>query len=240
MATRTVAVTAAVVGAAALAATGINYAMAADTPAAAPVVQQQTSAPAAALGEDGGKQQGEGNGGGNGGGRENGGGNGGGRENGGGNGGGRENGGGNGGGRENGGGNGGGRENGGGNGGGRENGGGYGGGGNGGGYGGGGDEGGYDRGRIFLNERSYSAHPDGCITVVSGLGSRTLNVRNDSRRTVEVFRGATCDNGSPVATVGPFSTSNGVTPRFVHGGVWVKNGVVGSFRVIEDRYRDKW
>ncbi|WP_406423145.1 hypothetical protein [Streptomyces sp. NBC_00842] len=200
MATRTVAVTAAVVGAAALAATGINYAMAADTPAAAPVVQQQTSAPAAALGEDGGKQQGEGNGGGNGGGRENGGGNGGGRENGGG----------------------------------------YGGGGNGGGYGGGGDEGGYDRGRIFLNERSYSAHPDGCITVVSGLGSRTLNVRNDSRRTVEVFRGATCDNGSPVATVGPFSTSNGVTPRFVHGGVWVKNGVVGSFRVIEDRYRDKW
>jgi hypothetical protein len=238
MTTRTVAVTAAAVGAAALAATGINYATAADTPAAAPVVQQQPSAPAAAPGEDGGKQQGEGNGGrrgdegGNGVGRGDEGGNGVGRGDEGGNGVGRGDEGGNGGGYGGGG-------NGGGYGGGGK-GGGYGGGGKGGGYGGRGDEGDYDRGRIFFNERSYSAHSDGCITVVSGLGSRTLNVRNDSRRTVEVFRGATCDNGSPVATVGPWSTSNGVTPRFVRGGVWVKHGVVGSFRVVKDHYRDKW
>ncbi|MGW3660493.1 hypothetical protein ACWD6R_34755 [Streptomyces sp. NPDC005151] len=96
-----------------------------------------------------------------------------------------------------------------------------------------------EEGRIHFNERTYSAHTDGCITVVSGLGSRSFNVRNDSRKTVEVFRGATCDNGSPIATVGPYSTSNGVQPRFVRGGVFVRNGVVGSFRVV-DNYRDRW
>ncbi|MCX4537174.1 hypothetical protein OHA79_06785 [Streptomyces sp. NBC_00841] len=253
MTTRTVVVTAAAVGAAALAATGINYATAADTPAAAPVVQQQGAAPGVPSQDGGGAgEKGKSNGGGGFGGNGNGNGNG----NGGGYGG---NGGGGGGGGYGGNGNGGGY---GGNGGGGG-GGGYGGGGGGGGYGGGGGGGGgygggggggygggekgnggrdndFDKGRIFFNERSYSAHSDGCITVVSGLGSRTLNVRNDSRRTVEVFRGATCDNGSPVATVGPWSTSNGVTPRFVHGGVWVKNGVVGSFRVIRDFRNDKW
>ncbi|MEU8482741.1 MULTISPECIES: hypothetical protein [unclassified Streptomyces] len=89
-------------------------------------------------------------------------------------------------------------------------------------------------GRIHFNERSYSSESDGCITVVSGLGSNSFNVRNDSRKTVEVFRGATCDNGSPIATVGPWSTSNSVYPHRVRGGVFVKNGVVGSFRVVED------
>ncbi|MFG2477811.1 hypothetical protein [Streptomyces fagopyri] len=105
--------------------------------------------------------------------------------------------------------------------------------------GGGGDRGGrgHYEGHIDFNERTYSAQSWGCITVISGLGSRSFNVRNDSRRTVEVFRGATCDNGSPVATVGPWSTSNGVMPFRVHGGVKVKNGVVGSFRVVEDHHR---
>ncbi|MGQ5640582.1 MULTISPECIES: hypothetical protein [unclassified Streptomyces] len=69
-------------------------------------------------------------------------------------------------------------------------------------------------GRILFNEREYSGRPDGCITVVSGLGAKTLNIRNDSRNVVEVFRGAVCDNGAPVATVGPFSSANGVCPRF--------------------------
>ncbi|MFD6327835.1 hypothetical protein ACFWOL_34640 [Streptomyces sp. NPDC058442] len=87
-------------------------------------------------------------------------------------------------------------------------------------------------GRIHINERSYSAHPGDCITVVSGLGSRSLNIRNDSKRTVEVFRGATCDNGAPIATVGPHSSSDGVHPRRVKDSVFVKHGVVGSFRVI--------
>ncbi|MER5363611.1 hypothetical protein ABTZ94_37645, partial [Streptomyces sp. NPDC002785] len=43
----------------------------------------------------------------------------------------------------------------------------------------------------------------------------------------------TCDNGAPLATVGPWSSSDGVHPGRVKGGVKVKNGVVGSFRVIE-------
>ncbi|MFE7108899.1 hypothetical protein ACFU98_13090 [Streptomyces sp. NPDC057575] len=106
----------------------------------------------------------------------------------------------------------------------------------GGGYGGGGRD--HYEGRIHINERTYSDERGGCVTVVSGLGSKTLNIRNDSRHTVEVFRGVTCDNGAPIATVGPHSDSNGVHPGHVEGGVWVKNGVVGSFRVIERHYDD--
>ncbi|MEU6218791.1 hypothetical protein ABZ845_14910 [Streptomyces sp. NPDC047022] len=94
----------------------------------------------------------------------------------------------------------------------------------------------HDYGRIHVNERDYSAAPGGCITVVSGLGSNTLNVRNDSRRTVEVFQGATCDNGAPIATVGPWSSSNGLRPRNIRDGVRVRNGVVGSLRVVRDFY----
>ncbi|MFJ5273481.1 hypothetical protein [Streptomyces sp. NPDC088358] len=110
--------------------------------------------------------------------------------------------------------------------------------GNEGGGGGGGDRGGrrHYEGHIDFNERTYSARSWGCITVVSGLGSRSFNVRNDSHKTVEVFRGATCDNGSPLATVGPWSTSNGIVPFRVHGGVKVRDGVVGSFRVVEDHH----
>ncbi|MEU6010759.1 hypothetical protein [Streptomyces sp. NPDC047453] len=124
----------------------------------------------------------------------------------------------------------------------------------------------HEIGRIFINERSFSAHPDGCITVVSGLGSKSFNIRNDSKRTVEFFRGVTCDNGAPVATVGPHSEANNVRTKFkdededekgehekgehekgehhkkhheeMEDGVKVKNGVVGSFRVIK-RHHEK-
>jgi hypothetical protein len=67
--------------------------------------------------------------------------------------------------------------------------------------------------------------------------SRTTraSIRNDSRRTVEVFRGATCDNGAPIGTVGPGSAS-GVTPRHAEG-VFVKNGVVASFRVTGHHHK---
>ncbi|RMB79528.1 hypothetical protein CTZ28_45090 [Streptomyces shenzhenensis] len=92
---------------------------------------------------------------------------------------------------------------------------------------------GFDEGRIHINERTYSSHPDGCITVVSGLGAKTLNIRNDSRKTVEVFRGAVCDNGAPIATVGPHSSSTGVKPHKTKG-FFVKDGVLGSFRVIKE------
>ncbi|KJK34138.1 hypothetical protein, partial [Saccharothrix sp. ST-888] len=50
-------------------------------------------------------------------------------------------------------------------------------------------------------------------------------------KTVEVFRGAVCDNGAPIATVGPHSTADGVDPRCVEG-VFIEHGVVASFRVI--------
>ncbi|WP_335941714.1 hypothetical protein [Streptomyces sp. PTD5-9] len=113
------------------------------------------------------------------------------------------------------------------------------------GYGGGGGGGGHEKrrhhhrhhhGRIHINERTYSDERGGCVTVVSGLGSRTLNIRNDSHRTIEVFRGVTCDNGAPIATVGPWSSSDGVHPGHVKGGVHVHDGVVGSFRVIEHHH----
>ncbi|MFF8941724.1 hypothetical protein ACF1A5_05450 [Streptomyces sp. NPDC014864] len=95
----------------------------------------------------------------------------------------------------------------------------------------------YDEGRILVNERSYSTHSGDCITVISGLGAKTLNIRNDSRKTVEVFRGVVCDNGAPVATVGPHSSSDGVHVRHTKG-VKVKDGVVGSFRVVDHDYKD--
>ncbi|MGW3952678.1 hypothetical protein ACWEKM_17510 [Streptomyces sp. NPDC004752] len=90
-----------------------------------------------------------------------------------------------------------------------------------------------EEGLIHINERSYSSHPGGCITVVSGLGAKSLNIRNDTRRTVEVFRGAVCDNGAPIATVGPHSSSDGVNPRS-NDGFAVEDAVVGSFRVVKD------
>ncbi|MFJ5036076.1 hypothetical protein ACIQB5_50895, partial [Streptomyces sp. NPDC088560] len=82
--------------------------------------------------------------------------------------------------------------------------------------------------------RSYSARPGDCITVISGLGAKTLNVRNDSHKRVEVFRGAVCDNGAPIATVGAHSTSFGVDDLHVKDGVHVKDGIVASFRVVCD------
>ncbi|WP_406433661.1 hypothetical protein OHA59_43525 [Streptomyces sp. NBC_01589] len=113
-------------------------------------------------------------------------------------------------------------------------------GGGGGGYGGGGDGGygggygGKDEGWIQFNDRTYSAAADGCITAASGLGSSSFSISNDSRKVVEVYRGATCDNGSPVATVGPYGSTHGVVTPTVQGGLFLNDGVVGSFRVIGD------
>ncbi|WP_405884620.1 hypothetical protein OG762_41575 [Streptomyces sp. NBC_01136] len=95
-----------------------------------------------------------------------------------------------------------------------------------------------EEGRIYFNERTYSASAEGCITAASGPGSTSFSVFNDSRKTVEVFRGFSCDNGGPVATVGPHSDTNGVVTRTDHGGVFGDDGVVGSFRVIGDY--DEW
>ncbi|MFC8238621.1 hypothetical protein [Streptomyces sp. NPDC057284] len=239
MTTRTVAVTAAAVGAAVLAITGITYASndesphtassvqesqppvpkaAPPAPKAAPPAQKAAPPAAAPLGEDSSKSNGGGGRGGDGGGYGGGG-----------------EGGGYGGGE--GGGYGGGDDSGyGGGGGGGYGGGGYGGGGYGGGDGGGygGGYGGRDEGRIQFNDRTYSAAADGCITAASGLGSSSFSISNDSRKVVEVYRGSTCDNGSPVATVGPYGSTHGVVTPTVQGGLFLNDGVVGSFRVIGD------
>lgn len=83
---------------------------------------------------------------------------------------------------------------------------------------------------------------EGCIPAASGLGSTSFSIDNDSDATVEVYRGFNCDNGAPVATVGPYGATYGVAPRTGQeggqGGVFVDDGVVGSFRVIHDH--DEW
>ncbi|MEU3651978.1 hypothetical protein AB0E67_03855 [Streptomyces sp. NPDC032161] len=95
-------------------------------------------------------------------------------------------------------------------------------------------------GRIHFNERTYPAYPDGCITAASGLGSTSFNIFNESRMTVEVFSGATCDNGGPIATVGPYGDTSGVIPQHVQGGVSVFNGVGASFRVVRHGHGGGW
>ncbi|MGW7525761.1 hypothetical protein [Streptomyces sp. NPDC054783] len=95
-----------------------------------------------------------------------------------------------------------------------------------------------EEGRIFFNERSYPASVDGCITAASGLGSNSFSVFNDSRKTVEVFRGFACDNGGPVATVGPHGDTFGVVTPTEHEGLFGDDGAVGSFRVICEH--DEW
>ncbi|MGW1841376.1 hypothetical protein [Streptomyces sp. NPDC001966] len=104
----------------------------------------------------------------------------------------------------------------------------------------GGRGGGYDRRgeeRIYFNEREYSAYPGGCVPAASGLGSSSFSITNNSRHAVEVFRGFACDGGAPVATVGPYGSTYGVVTPDVQGGVSINNGVAGSFRVIG---RDEW
>lgn len=81
-----------------------------------------------------------------------------------------------------------------------------------------------EEGRIQINERSYSGRPGDCITVLLLGGANSLNVRNDTRRTVEVFNGVVCDNGAPITTVGPHSSSFGVIPTLG----------AASFRVVRE------
>ncbi|MFB7502650.1 hypothetical protein [Streptomyces broussonetiae] len=102
-----------------------------------------------------------------------------------------------------------------------------------------------DGGRIYFNERTYSPFAEGCITTT---GSSSFSVVNDSRRTIEVFRGFNCDDGSPVTTVGPHADTYGTVTRTEHAGVFGSgsglgfgfgdDGVVGSFRVVRDH--DEW
>ncbi|MFJ9446003.1 hypothetical protein ACIRRH_29725 [Kitasatospora sp. NPDC101235] len=93
-------------------------------------------------------------------------------------------------------------------------------------------------GRIYFNERTYSASTEGCVTAASGLGSSSFSIFNDSRKFVAVFRGFSCDNGAPVATVGPHGATNGVVTRTGHWGVFGGDAAVGSFLVMGDL--DEW
>ncbi|MFJ8005762.1 hypothetical protein [Streptomyces fagopyri] len=120
----------------------------------------------------------------------------------------------------------------------------------------GGDRGGRGRGSdhegpgyIYFNERTYSGSIEGCIAAASGLGANSFSIYNDSRRTVEVYRGFNCNGGSPVATVGPHGATHGVVTgptqgdgafgadALIAGAMFGDDGVVGSFRVIND---DEW
>ncbi|MCX4576301.1 hypothetical protein OHB41_24610 [Streptomyces sp. NBC_01571] len=103
-------------------------------------------------------------------------------------------------------------------------------------------------GYIYFNERTYSGSIEGCIAAASGLGANSFSIYNDSRRTVEVYRGFNCNGGSPVATVGPHGATNGVvtspvngdafgTDALIAGAMFGDDGVVGSFRVVHD---DEW
>ncbi|MEV7236869.1 hypothetical protein AB0N06_23765 [Streptomyces sp. NPDC051020] len=96
-----------------------------------------------------------------------------------------------------------------------------------------------EEGRIQFNDRTYSAASEGCITAASGLGSTSFSISNDSWKTVQVYRGSTCDNGSPVATVGPHGATHGVVTPTVEGGLFANDATVGSFLVIGDYY-DRW
>ncbi len=55
---------------------------------------------------------------------------------------------------------------------------------------------------------------------------------------MEVFRGVVCDNGAPIATVGPHSSSFGVDDLHTKG-IKVKDGIVASFRVVCDERGDR-
>ncbi|MFE2103817.1 hypothetical protein ACFW9W_43835, partial [Streptomyces sp. NPDC059468] len=92
-----------------------------------------------------------------------------------------------------------------------------------------------EEGRIQINERTYSSHPGDCITVVL-LDATSLNIRNDSRRAIDVFDGPVCDSGAPLATVGPHDDAFGVTPTRKLASFWV----IDERRRDRDHDRDDW
>ncbi|MEW2396316.1 hypothetical protein [Streptomyces sp. NPDC046862] len=91
-----------------------------------------------------------------------------------------------------------------------------------------------NEGRVLVNERTFAAEHGVCVAVVSSQ-SASFNVRNESDETVEFFNGITCDNGAPIATIGPRSSSSAIAGTLVAGtGI---TAIVGSFRVIDNHDR---
>lgn len=93
-----------------------------------------------------------------------------------------------------------------------------------------------DDGRIYVNERTYSAEPGVCTAVISS-PAVTFNVRNESDRTVEFFTGITCDNGAAIATIGPGNSSTAIAGTPVFDGTVVPFALVGSFRAVDNDKR---
>ncbi|MGW6903331.1 hypothetical protein [Streptomyces sp. NPDC054940] len=91
------------------------------------------------------------------------------------------------------------------------------------------------RGRIFVNERTYAAEPGVCTAVISSPAS-SFNVLNESDRTVEFFRGITCDNGSARARIHPGDSTNEIEGTTVLDGATVPFALVGSFRAVDKRH----
>ncbi len=90
-----------------------------------------------------------------------------------------------------------------------------------------------DDGRIYVNERTYSAESGVCTAVISS-PAVTFNVRNESDRTVEFFTGITCDNGAAIATIGPGNSSSAISGTPVFDGTVVPFALVGSFRAVDN------
>ncbi|MPY54081.1 hypothetical protein [Streptomyces acidicola] len=91
-----------------------------------------------------------------------------------------------------------------------------------------------NEGRILVNERTFAAEHGVCTAVISSQ-SANFNVRNESDKTVEFFSGITCDNGAPIAIIGPRSSSSAIPGTVVTGGGIT--AIVGSFRVIDNERR---
>ncbi|MFI1733592.1 hypothetical protein ACH40E_31125 [Streptomyces acidicola] len=91
-----------------------------------------------------------------------------------------------------------------------------------------------NEGRILVNERTFAAEHGVCTAVISSQ-SANFNVRNESDKTVEFFSGITCDNGAPIAVIGPRSSSSAIPGTVVAGGGIT--AIVGSFRVIDNERR---
>ncbi|MER5834984.1 hypothetical protein ABT116_30150 [Streptomyces sp. NPDC002130] len=92
-----------------------------------------------------------------------------------------------------------------------------------------------DRGRVYVNERTYSVEGGECIAVISSPAT-SFNVRNETDNRVEFFTGITCDNGAAIATIGRGGSSNAIPGTVVLDGAVVPFALVGSFRAVDKHH----
>ncbi|MFF3737187.1 hypothetical protein [Streptomyces sp. NPDC002566] len=92
-----------------------------------------------------------------------------------------------------------------------------------------------DRGRVYVNERTYSVEGGECIAVISSPAT-SFNVRNETDTRVEFFAGITCDNGAAIATIGRGDSSNAIPGTVVFDGAVVPFALVGSFRAVDKHH----